>query len=242
MAAEELPAAEAVRSYKGLRRFERAFRSYKTVDLKVRPVAPRLKGRVRAHVLLCRLADYVEWPLRRTLAPRLFDDHDPEAAEAARSSRVPPARSTPAARAKAGRKRTLDSLPVHSFQTLLADLAPLIRNRVQPRVEGAVAAPMSLPALLRSKLKLSAFSTFAYDPYPVAYTPQSRLCHSITARYPLLSGRKIRFKAGLLRLHSGLRDYPNPVLSSPRLSSPSNASRMRGRRFPGLDSAPLKPR
>ena len=138
--ADELPAEEAVRSYKGLSRVERAFRSYKTVDLKVRPVHHRLEGRVRAHVFLCMLAYYVEWHMRRALAPLLFDDDDPAAAEAARSSPVAPARPSPSARAKAGGKRTPEGLPVHSFQTLLADLATLTRNRVQPAAEGAEAA------------------------------------------------------------------------------------------------------
>ena len=138
--AEELPAEEAVRSYKSLSRVERAFRSYKTVDLKVRPVHHRLEGRVRAHVFLCMLAYYVEWHMRRALAPLLFDDDDPAAAEAARSSPVAPARPSPSAHAKAGRKRTPGGLPVHSFQTLLADLATLTRNRVQPAAQGAVAA------------------------------------------------------------------------------------------------------
>ena len=136
--AEELAAEQAVRSYKGLSRVERAFPSYKTVDLKVRPVHHRLEGRVRAHVFLCMLAYYVEWHMRRALAPLLFDDDDPAAAT--QSSPVAPARTSPAARAKAGRKRTPDSLPVHSFQTLMADLATLTRNRVQPAAKGAMAA------------------------------------------------------------------------------------------------------
>ena len=138
--AGELGAEEAVRAYKGLSRVERAFRSYKTVDLKVRPVHHRLEGRVRAHVFLCMLAYYVEWHMRRALAPLLFDDDDPAAAEASRSSPVAPARPSASARAKAARKRTPDGLPVHSFQTLLADLATLTRNRVQPAAQGAVAA------------------------------------------------------------------------------------------------------
>lgn len=121
--------ARADAANKSLSRIERAFRSFKTVDLKVRPVHHRLAGRVRAHVFLCMLAYYVEWHMRRALAPLLFDDHDAQA----RSSPVEPARASPAARAKAhGRKRTRDGLPVHSFRTLLADLATLARNRVQP--------------------------------------------------------------------------------------------------------------
>ena len=151
VAAEKLPAAEAVRSYKSLSRIERAFRSYKTIDLKVRPVYHRLEGRVRAHVFLCMLAYYVEWHMRRALVPLLFDD-DPTAAEASRSSPVMPARSSSAARAKAGRKRTPDGLPVHSFQTLLADLATLTRNRVLPMAEGAVAADvLTIPTPLQAE-------------------------------------------------------------------------------------------
>ncbi len=136
--AEELAAQEAVRSYKSLSRIERAFRSYKTVDLKVRPVHHRLEGRVRAHVFICMLAYYVEWHMRRALAPLLFDDDDPAAAT--RSSPVAPARTSPAARAKAGSKRTPEGLAVHSFQTFMADLATLTRNRVQPAAKGAMAA------------------------------------------------------------------------------------------------------
>ena len=136
----ELPAEEAVRSYKRLSRVERAFRSYKSVDLKVRPVHHRLEGRVRAHVFLCMLAYHVEWHMRRDLAPLLFDDDDPAAAEARRPSPVAPAKPSPAARAKAARKRTPEGLPVHSFRTLLADLATLTRNRVRPVAPGAPAA------------------------------------------------------------------------------------------------------
>ena len=138
--ADKLPADNAVRAYKSLSRVERAFRSYKTVDLKVRPVHHRLQGRVRSHVFLCMLAYYVEWHMRRSLAPLLFDDDDPQAAKASRSSPVAPARPSASARAKASRKRTPHGLPVHSFQTLLADLATLTRNQVQPVAQGAVAA------------------------------------------------------------------------------------------------------
>ena len=139
VSAEEIAAADAVRAYKSLSRVERAFRSFKGVDLKVRPVHHRLEKRVRAHVFLCMLAYHVEWHMRRALAPLLFDDDDP-AAEAARASPVAPARRSKAARAKAGRKRTPDGLPVHSFQSLLRDLATLTRNRVRPAVPGAMTA------------------------------------------------------------------------------------------------------
>ena len=118
-----------MRAYKRLSAVERAFRSLKTVDLKVRPVFHRTADRVRAHVFLCMLAYYVEWHMRRRLKPLLFDDHDPAAAEAARTSIVAPAQVSEAAKEKARGKRTANGLPVHSFRTLLGDLAT---NRQEP--------------------------------------------------------------------------------------------------------------
>jgi len=125
---EELSAEGAVGAYKGLSRVERAFRSMKTVDLKVRPIHHRLADRVRAHVFLCTLAYYVEWHMRRRLAPLLFDDEEPWAGEALRESVVGPACRSESAEAKARTKRTPDGLPVHSFRTLLSDLSTLTRN------------------------------------------------------------------------------------------------------------------
>ncbi len=134
---EQLDAAQTVRAYKDLSKVERAFRCFKSVDLKVRPLHHRRADRVRAHVLLCMLAYYVEWHMREALAPLLFDDHDPVAAERQRPSVVAPARRSPAASTKAGRKRTEDGLPVHSFRTLLADLGTLTANTMQVAEEGA---------------------------------------------------------------------------------------------------------
>jgi hypothetical protein len=134
-----LDAAHTVGAYKSLSRAERAFRSYKTVDLKVRPIHHRLADRVRAHVLMCMLAYYVEWHMRRRLAPLLFDDHDKAAAEASRTSIVGPAERSASALDKARTKRTDDGAPVHSFQTLLRDLGTIVKNRIQPRIEDAPA-------------------------------------------------------------------------------------------------------
>ena len=92
---ELFDADQTVRAYKDLSKAERAFRSMKTVDLKVRPIYHRRADRVRAHVLLCMLAYYVEWHMRSELAPVLFDDHDPEAAQQQRSSVVRPAQRSP---------------------------------------------------------------------------------------------------------------------------------------------------
>jgi hypothetical protein len=129
--AENLTAPDAVRAYKGLARVERAFRSMKTVDLELRPVFHWAAPRVRAHVLLCMLAYYLEWHMRQALAPMLFDDHDRAAGEALRASPVAKAQSSPAAKRKAKTKQTDDGLPVHSFRSLLADLATLTRNTVR---------------------------------------------------------------------------------------------------------------
>lgn len=121
---------DTVRSYKSLALVERAFRCIKTVDLQVRPVHHWLAERVRAHVFLCMLAYYLEWHMRQKLAPLLFDDADKAAADALRSSIVAQAQRSPAAVAKQTTGMTPDGLPVHSFQTLLADLATLTRNTI----------------------------------------------------------------------------------------------------------------
>jgi transposase len=128
--AETLTDADAVRSYKSLARVERAFRCIKTVDLNVRPVYHWLEDRVRAHVLLCMLAYYVEWHMRQCLAPMLFDDTDREEAEALRSSVVAQAPRSKAAVRKQATGVTADGLPVHSFHTLLVDLATMARNTI----------------------------------------------------------------------------------------------------------------
>jgi hypothetical protein len=135
LTAAQADAAITVRAYKSLAHVERAFRSLKRTDLELRPVFHWTAPRVRAHVLLCMLAYYLEWHMRRALAPMLFDDHDPAGREAQRSSPVAPAKPSEAARRKAARKQTApvngESLPVHSFRTLMADPATLTRNTVR---------------------------------------------------------------------------------------------------------------
>jgi len=122
--------ADTVLSYKSLARVERAFRCIKTVDLNVRPVYHWLEGRVRTHVFLCMLAYYLEWHMRQRLAPMLCDDTDKDEAEARRSSVVAQAQRSKAAVRKQTTGMTPDGLPVHSFRTLLADLATLARNTI----------------------------------------------------------------------------------------------------------------
>jgi len=136
---EALSACDTVRAYKDLARVERAFRSLKTLDLHVRPIYHRLADRVRAHVFLCLLAYYVEWHLRKALAPLLFDEDDPAAAAALRRSIVKPARRSERALAKAASQRTPEGGPVHSFRTLIADLATLAKTTVQPHAAGVPA-------------------------------------------------------------------------------------------------------
>ena len=135
LSAEHSDAAATVRAYKSLSGVEHAFRSLKTVDLELRPVFHWTAPRVRAHVLLCMLAYYLQWHMRRSLAPMLFDEPDPAAREVRRISPVAKAEPSPAAQRKAGRKRTDptegEPLPVHSFHTLLGDLATLTRNTVR---------------------------------------------------------------------------------------------------------------
>jgi hypothetical protein len=139
VAAESLSSADVVRSYKSLSHVERAFRSLKTVDLHIRPIHHWKEQRVRAHVLLCMLAYYVEWHMRQALAPILFDDDDRQAGEARRDSVVAPARRSKRADSKAVTKRTDTDEPVHSFKSLLRDLATIAKNRIQPKTPEAPA-------------------------------------------------------------------------------------------------------
>jgi len=129
--AETINTADTVRAYKSLARVERAFRCIKATDLDIRPIYHYVSPRVRAHVFLCMLAYYLEQHMRQALAHMLFDDHDRAAGVALRSSPVAKAEPSPAAKRKAKKKCTDDGLPVHSFRTLLADLATLTRNIVK---------------------------------------------------------------------------------------------------------------
>jgi transposase len=144
LTADVLDDAATVRSYKSLSQVERAFRCIKTVDLHVRPIYHWLAYRVRAHVFLCMLAYYLEWHMRQRLAPMLFDDTDKQAAEAARASPVAPAQRSEAAIRKQTTGVTPDGLPVHSFRTLLADLATLTRNIIVTAI--APALPLTVLA------------------------------------------------------------------------------------------------
>jgi len=125
-AAEQLSAADAVRGYKSLAQVERAFRSLKGMDLLIRPIRHRTQERVLAHIFLCLLAYYVEWHLRRVWAPLLFEDEQLPA-ERQRRDPILPARSSESVQAKKRTQQTAEGLPVHSFATLLAELASRAR-------------------------------------------------------------------------------------------------------------------
>ena len=138
-------------AYKDLAKVERAFRSMKTVGLKVRPIYHRSADRVRAHVFLCMLAYYVEWHMRSKLAPLLFDDHDRAAGEQMRESVVQPAERSPAAHRKAASKRADDDLPVHSFRGLMSELGTLTANHVRMVDSGATFTLHSEPTTLQQR-------------------------------------------------------------------------------------------
>ena len=129
--ASDLGSGEVVASYKALAQVERAFRAFNT-DLDIRPIRHHTATRVRAHVFLRMLSYYLTWHLHDRLAPVLFTDDDKPAACAARTSPVAPAARSPRALAKAAAKHTGSGLPVHSFCTLLADLATICLNQIQP--------------------------------------------------------------------------------------------------------------
>lgn len=131
-AAEAWPAADVVRGYKSLSQVERAFRCLKGVDLKVRPIWLRTEAHVRAHVLLCVLAYYVEWHMRQALAGLLYADEELERARPTRDPVLPP-QASPSAAAKKATHATASGLPAQSFASLLADLATLSRNRCAMR-------------------------------------------------------------------------------------------------------------
>ena len=128
---QQMSAPEAVRSYKSLSDVERAFRSLKTMDLKVRPIHHRLETRVRAHLFLCLLAYYVEWHMREAWRELLFADEDLDAKRT--RDPVAPAPRSAAALQKIARRTLDDGSTVHSFQTLLQELSTIVRNTCQTR-------------------------------------------------------------------------------------------------------------
>lgn len=134
VSAEHMDAADCVRNYKGLANVERAFRSLKSIDLQIRPIHHRLEDRVRAHLFVCMLAYYVQWHLREAWRELLFADED----QAAKTYRDPvaPAQRSEEALCKVASRRIDDGTPAHSFNTLIKDLATIVRNTCRTPAAG----------------------------------------------------------------------------------------------------------
>lgn len=153
-----LSAADTVRSYKSLAQVERAFRTLKGVDLLIRPIRHRTEDRVPAHIFLCLLAYYVEWHLRRAWAPLLFEDEQlPE--QRRRRDPILPATCSPSAQEKKLTRQTVDGFPVHSFATLMAELAS--RARVTYGLKSGDATPSFQQVPEPSPLQAQAYALLA---------------------------------------------------------------------------------
>jgi len=124
---DRMSAEDTVRRYKSLAQVERAFRSLKGVDLRIRPIFHRTEDHVRAHIFLCMLAYYVEWHMRQALSPLLFQDEQLSQDRMHRDP-VAPAEASALAKAKKANRVNADGVPVHSFETLLRELATRCRN------------------------------------------------------------------------------------------------------------------
>ena len=162
VAEDVLNTAETVRAYKGLSKVEQAFRCLKTIDLKVRPIYHYLEHRVKAHIFLCFLAYYVEWNMREALAAILFEEVDKDSENPSNLLQYKPSEEV---KKKTGTKRTSDGLPVHSFSTLLSDLATINLNKISITLQGERVSfeKITQPTVLQQKaldlLKVSLICT-----------------------------------------------------------------------------------
>lgn len=145
-------ASDAVRRYKSLAQVERAFRSLKGMDVRIRPIHHHTEDHVRAHILLCMLAFYVEWHMRRELAPLLFQDEE-LSQDRTRRDPVASAQCSASAQAKKMARVTADGFPVHSFETLLRELATRCRNtcRIPAESSGATFQQLTQPTPLQAR-------------------------------------------------------------------------------------------
>lgn len=135
-AAQTLSAPDTVGSYKSLSHAERAFRCLKGLDVRIRPIRHRTEAHVPAHILLCTLAYYVEWHMRKAWAPLLFEDEELEEDRQTRDP-VAPAKPSAAARGKKGMRVTADELELQSFDTMLAVLGTRCRNTCRVRTDSS---------------------------------------------------------------------------------------------------------
>jgi transposase len=125
---QKISAEDTVRSYKNLSLVEKAFRCLKGIDLLIRPIRHRTEDHVRAHIFICMLAYYIEWHMRKALAPILFHDEELELNKKI-SNPVTPAQISTSAKIKKITKKTTGQLPVHSFETIIQELGTKCRNR-----------------------------------------------------------------------------------------------------------------
>ena len=128
----KMSAEDAVRNYKSLSHVERVFQCMKGVDIRVRPIRHRTEDHVRAHIFLCMLAYYVEWHMRKALAPILFEDEELDEDRKTRDP-VAPAEPSESVKAKKARKETVHGLQVHSFNTLIQMLGTRSKNRCRTK-------------------------------------------------------------------------------------------------------------
>ncbi|MGH8592221.1 MAG: IS1634 family transposase [Gammaproteobacteria bacterium] len=149
LAKKQMTAADCVRNYKSLAQVERAFRSLKTIDLKIRPIHHHLADRVKSHIFLCMLAYYVEWHMREAWRPLLFADED----QLSKTTRDPvaPAKRSAAAEAKAASHLLDDGTPAHSFATLQQDLATIVRNTCRAPSAGDQAPTFNITTIANPK-------------------------------------------------------------------------------------------
>ena len=147
-----LSADDTVRAYKGLTQVERLFRSLKGIEILIRPIHHREERRVLAHIFLCLLAGYLEWHLRRAWAPLLFDDEDLEQDRKTRDP-VAPAEPSPDALRKKSKRKTPDGLPIHSVQTLIAELGTQCQNlcRLKTDPEAPTFELLTQPSQIQSR-------------------------------------------------------------------------------------------
>ena len=143
--AERFSAADTVRTYKSLSQVERAFRCLKGIDLLVRPIRHRTAARVPAHIFLCLLAYYVEWHMRQALAPILFEDEH-LATDRHQRDPIRPAKPSASARAKQRTHTTPEGLPVHSWETLMAELGSRARTTYRLKSDDARPTFTQVPA------------------------------------------------------------------------------------------------
>jgi hypothetical protein len=148
--ADTLDHDDVVARYKALADVERFFRTLNG-ELDVRPIRHRLADRVRTHVFLRMLSYYIVWHMKTALAPILFVDNDKPAAAAKRANPVAAAQRSDQALAKAARKRTTDDTPVHSFTSLLADLATICANQIQPAHDMPAFTKITTPTPLQQR-------------------------------------------------------------------------------------------